>query len=277
MDGLLATVEGFWDPGHYAFWLVACSLLVAALERLFPWRRGQRLLRPELGQDLFFLLFNGHFFGLALAQLATWVLAQMYRPLDAWGLPHPEQLALLAGAPFWLRLVVLFLLKDLLEWCVHNLLHRVSWLWTFHQLHHSIETMDFIGNLRFHWMEIVVYRSLTWLPLTLLGVGWDVGLPIAVCATLIGHLNHSNMRLSYGPLRYLLNSPRMHLWHHDEHLHLPAGQNFGIVFSVWDWMFGTAVWPADKESPRRLGFEGLARFPRDLGRRLLWPLLKPGP
>ena len=107
------------------------------------------------------------------------------------------------------------------------------------------------------------------------GVGWDAGLPIAVVSTLVGHLNHANLRLSYGPLRYLINSPRMHLWHHDVVLHQRSGQNFGIVLSLWDWLFGTAVWPADREQPERLGFHGQRRFPRDLPRRLLWPLLKP--
>jgi len=55
----------------------------------------------------------------------------------------------------------------------HNLLHRVPWLWTFHKVHHSITTMDWIGNWRFHWMEIVVYKTLQWLPLAWLKMRRD--------------------------------------------------------------------------------------------------------
>jgi hypothetical protein len=48
--------------------------------------------------------------------------------------------------------------------------------WTFHKVHHSITTMDWIGNWRFHWIEIVVYKSLQWLPLA-----WLNASPEAIC------------------------------------------------------------------------------------------------
>jgi sterol desaturase/sphingolipid hydroxylase (fatty acid hydroxylase superfamily) len=176
------------------------------------------------------------------------------------------------------QFVAFFLLKDFLEWGVHNLLHRVPWLWEFHKVHHSIEELDWIGNFRFHWMEIAVYKGLTYFPLVILGADGRVILAIAVVGTLIGHLNHSNLNLSWGPLRYLLNSPRMHVWHHDrdwpaDH---PQGVNFAICLSVWDWLFGTAYWPTLEQSPeqqpRRRGFQGDERFPRSLAGRFFYPL-----
>ena len=57
-----------------------------------------------------------------------------------------------------MQFIAFFLLKDFLEWCIHNLLHRVPWLWEFHKLHHTIEELDWIGNFRFHWMEVVIYE-----------------------------------------------------------------------------------------------------------------------
>lgn len=30
-------------------------------------------------------------------------------------------------------------------------------------------------------------------------------------STLVGHLNHSNVPISWGPLRYVINSPKMHV------------------------------------------------------------------
>jgi len=89
---------------------------------------------------------------------------------------------------------------------------------------------------------------------------------------LIGHLNHANVPISWGPFRYVLNSPKMHIWHHDVVLHGHGGQNFAIVFSIWDWLFGTAYWPEDKEHPERLGFVGMDRYPRNLIARLIYPL-----
>ena len=156
----------------------------------------------------------------------------------------------------------------------------MPWLWEFHKVHHSIEELDWIGNFRFHWMEVVVYQGLTYFPLVVLGVDARVILVIAVVSTLIGHLNHSNLNISWGPLRYLLNSPRMHVWHHDHDW--PAdrryGVNFAICLSIWDWLFGRAYWPKPDESPTqqpaRLGFDGMERFPRSLLGRFFYPLTK---
>lgn len=262
-----------WDPRSYPFWLLVVSAAVFALERLRPWRKRQRVLRPQIGQDLFWLVFNGHFAGVLLALLGGRLVSWL-----APGLHRAETIGLVASAPLWLQFVVFFLLADLFEWGIHNLLHRVPWLWELHKVHHSIEQLDWIGNFRFHWMEIVVYRGLTYLPLAVLGADARVILAIAVVATLIGHLNHSNLYLSWGPLRYVLNSPRMHVWHHDREW--PAdrshGVNFGISLSLWDWLFGTAWWPAVEERPEqqpsRLGFEDLERFPRRLFDRLVYPL-----
>jgi sterol desaturase/sphingolipid hydroxylase (fatty acid hydroxylase superfamily) len=119
---------------------------------------------------------------------------------------------------------------------------------------------------------LLLYRSVKYIPLALLGARWEALLVVAVIATLIGHLNHANLNISWGPLRYVLNSPKMHVWHHDVEQHGPGGQNFGQVLSVWDWVFGTAYWPEDREAPQKLGFEGMESYPRSVPGRLLYPL-----
>ena len=57
----------------YVHWLVGISILFVLLERLFPWRKGQALLRPGLVRDLGFLAVNGHFFSLLTAGLNGWL------------------------------------------------------------------------------------------------------------------------------------------------------------------------------------------------------------
>ncbi|HEU4365099.1 MAG TPA: sterol desaturase family protein [Candidatus Krumholzibacteria bacterium] len=262
-----------WDTRGYFFWLLVVSVLCLILERIRPWRRQQKLVRRQFAQDLFWLFFNGHYTGVLVASMAAF--------LFAWAVPAIDRaraLNLIAGQPLLIQFMVFFVIKDLLEWIVHNLLHRVPWLWEFHKVHHSIEELDWIGNFRFHWMEVVVYQGLTYLPLIVLGVDGRVILVIAVVSTLIGHLNHSNVNISWGPLRYVLNSPRMHVWHHDREW--PAdrrfGVNFAVCFSAWDWLFGTAYWPSPEESPeqqpRRLGFQGDDRYPQSLLGRFFFPL-----
>jgi sterol desaturase/sphingolipid hydroxylase (fatty acid hydroxylase superfamily) len=65
-------------------------------------------------------------------------------------------------------------------------------------------------------------------------------------------------------MKYLFNSPEMHIWHHA--YHLPAdrqtGVNFGLTLSIWDWLFKTAYIPHDgRDIP--LGFPGVEAFPKD--------------
>lgn len=253
--------------GSYAFWLLVLSAACFVLERCFPWRKAQRVLRKGFVQDLFWLAFNGHIFGVLLWQGGAW----LWPRIGVSGVfARLEAVQWLQAAPFAVQFLVLLVLKDFLEWLVHRTLHRVPWLWEIHKVHHSIEELDWIGNFRFHWLETVVYRSLTYVPLAVLGIDGRVVLAVAVFATLIGHLNHSNLPISWGPLRYVLNSPKMHVWHHDFIVRGGHGRNFGIVFSVWDWIFGTAEMPEGQ--PGRLGFDGLEVLPRGVAGRLLHPL-----
>jgi len=267
---MLATLV---DIRGYFFWMLVVSVACIMMETVAPWRREQPQLRRQLGQDIFWLIFNGHFAGLLVAAAARHLLVWISPAVEA-----AERLNLLADSALWLQVLVFFVIKDLLDWCVHNLLHRVPYLWTFHKLHHSIEVMDWIGNFRFHWMEIVVYKALTFFPLLVLGVDGRVVLWIAILTTLIGHLNHSNLNITWGPLRYLLNSPRMHIWHHMYELPTArsAGVNFAISLSLWDWSFATSYWPSSTESPeqqpRRLGFRGMETFPKSLFRRISYPI-----
>jgi sterol desaturase/sphingolipid hydroxylase (fatty acid hydroxylase superfamily) len=253
----------------YVTWLGGITIAFTVLERLFPWRRDQPFLRRELLGDLGWLVVNGHLFNVATAGLTAWTAlraGELLRPLGL--LPSTP---LLAGSSLAVQFVTLLVVSDLVQWCVHNLLHRVPWLWTFHKLHHSAEALDFVVNFRFHWMEILVYRAGLWLPLLWLGASGPAAFAVAVFGTVWGDFNHSNLNVSLGPLGRVFNNPRMHLWHHDISDEGGAAKNFGIVFSLWDFVFGTAFWPRDR-SPVRLGYPGMEEMPRRFPGQLVWPL-----
>ena len=253
----------------YLYWLLGISLAFVLSERLFPWRKQQRLLRAGWLRDTGFLALNGHFFSLLTAGVTGGVAIWATRTVQLLGIRLED--SPIATWPFLGQSLVFLVLADLLQWCIHNLLHRVPWLWTFHKVHHSITTMDWIGNWRFHWMEIVVYKSLQWLPLAWLNASPEAVFAVAVITTVWGDFNHANMNVSLGPLGYLLNSPRMHLWHHDESSEGGVAKNFGVVFSLWDFLFGTAYWPRER-NPERLGYPGMEEMPETLAGQTLWPL-----
>ena len=174
--------------------------------------------------------------------------------------------------PFLAQFAAFLVLADFLQWCIHNLLHRVPWLWTFHKVHHSITTMDWIGNWHFHWMEIVVYKSAPVASARLVGRFARSGFRGGCRDDRVGDFNHANVDAGLGPLGYVFNSPRMHLWHHDHSSEGGAAKNFGVVFSLWDYAFGTAFWPHERV-PEQLGYPGMEEMPATLHGQVLWPAI----
>ena len=255
----------------YPIALLVISLFVMALEYFFP-KREQKQLREDFWSDLIHLVFNGHFLGVVLFGLA----ANFVLPLvDEWlvSIDMIDRVYRNAAQPWplWLQVVVALVVIDFVQWSVHNLLHRVPFLWEFHKTHHSVKDgeMDWIVAFRFQWTEVVVYKSILYLPLAYFGFHPTAVLIHAIFGTLIGHLNHANIDWDWGPLKYVLNSPNMHIWHHDYEGDLDTTVNYGIIFSTWDWIFGTAKMPS--KDPEHIGFPGVEEFPRDFFTQALWP------
>ncbi|MBP9219809.1 MAG: sterol desaturase family protein, partial [Chitinophagales bacterium] len=177
--------------------------------------------------------------------------------------------------PFWLKILFAFILKDFIQWNIHRLLHRSNWLWQFHKVHHSVKQMGFAAHLRFHWMENVVYRTIQYIPLAMLGFGINDYLLANMISLVIGHFNHANINLRMGPLKYLLNNPQMHIWHHAKDLptQFRYGINFGISLSIWDYIFKTNYIPHSGRDIE-LGFPDDEQFPKDFLHQELYPAVK---
>lgn len=140
----------------YPIALLMISLLVAGWVSLSPRRPEQSFTqyygRPAFRSDLIFLIFNGHFLGGLLATVASaWVLPPLDHLLSTLGLRESLYRKLAQSWPLWLQIPVLLVVLDLLQWCVHNLLHRIPWLWELHKVHHSVKEgeMDWIVSFRF--------------------------------------------------------------------------------------------------------------------------------
>lgn len=237
--------------------LLGVSILIWSLELIRPWRTHQSSFRKDFFLDMFYMFFN--FF------LAPWLFLNLIymisysyvgRHLDA--LPSLS----ISSWPGWIQILLLFLIQDFSHYWIHRLLHRVPFLWKYHQVHHSVEEMGFAAHLRYHWMENVVYKSIGSIPFFAIGFSPLDLFWVHLITLTIGHLNHANIGLTYGPLKWILNHPVMHLWHHAKTI--PEGHrygvNYGISLSVWDLIFKTGVWshpPADLP----LGFIGRENFP----------------
>lgn len=90
----------------------------------------------------------------------------------------------------------------------------------------------------------------------------------------IGHLNHANIKLTYGLLKYILNNPVMHLHHHTYALNKCKSEvNYGISLSIWDYLFRTNYIP-NEDGEIKLGFEVDENFPQDFVGQNLYGLSK---
>lgn len=253
---------------NYFWGLIVISLLVWGLELLFPWRKEQSIFRKDFWLDAFYMFFNFFIFAI--------IISGFYKLLEVLFLDFGITSKSLAffnptSWPQWAQLIVFFILLDFVQWFTHICLHRFPALWQFHKIHHSVKEMGFAAHLRYHWMENILYKPLKTLGVMLLG-GFEPEQAYIVhfAAIAIGHLNHANIKLTWGPLKYLLNNPVMHLYHHS--YTLPEGKygvNFGISLSLWDYLFRTNYIP-EQSGTIPLGFPGDKKVPKGFWKQLVY-------
>jgi len=260
---------------NYFWGLIIISLLVWMLEILFPWRKEQSIFRRDFWLDGFYMFFNFFLFAIAISGFYK-LLGLLFSDLGI----RQSSLALIdmSQFPSWLQLLIFFLILDFVQWFTHILLHKYPFLWKFHQIHHSVKEMGFAAHLRYHWMENVFYKPLKTFGVMILG-GFEPEQAYIVhfLAIAIGHFNHANIKITWGPLKYILNNPVMHLYHHAHDL--PDGKygvNFGISLSLWDYIFKTNYIPEDSGTIE-LGFEGDEKIPNSFWKQITYGLKKSKP
>ena len=263
-----------WD--NYFYGLILISLLVWILEIAFPWRKEQSIFRKDFWLDTFYMFFNFFLLNLivlialsnTVAEFFNDILASFNLSISSFQLFDVDKL------PKVLGLFIFFIVADFVQWNTHRLLHRIPFLWNFHKVHHSVKEMGFAAHLRYHWMEPVVYKTILYIPLAIIG-GFDAQ-DVAIIHFFnitIGHLNHANLGWDYSKLKYIFNNPKMHIWHHAKKLpnHVRYGVNYGITLSLWDYLFKTNYIPHDGKDIE-LGFKGDEKFPKDFISQELYPI-----
>ena len=282
IDAFLGTVKCTWRSiifdvpwqRNYFWGLIVISIAVFALEIMFPWRKEQKIFRKDFWLDGFYMFFNFFIFTVfisgfykCISKFSTDVLALKMTSLSIIDLSDFQPVV---------QLLLFFVVLDFVQWFTHTLLHRYDFLWKFHKVHHSVKEMGFAAHLRYHWMENILYKPLKVLALMLLG-GFqpEQAYVVHFLAIAIGHLNHANLKLDYGPLKYILNNPIMHLYHHAYSLpeSFKNGANFAISLSLWDFIFKTNYVPKPDKN-LRLGYNDDAKMPKSFWGQLSYGFRK---
>jgi len=262
-----------WD--NYFYWLIGISILFFLIEVLRPWYRREGVVWKDFGLDSFYMFFNFFLFSLIGYNAVSNVVVEAFNDfLGFFGITNFVAIEIKTWA-VWCQLLLMFVLRDFIQWNVHRLLHRVPILWEFHKVHHSAKELGFATHLRFHWMETIAYRTIEYIPLAMIGFSIQQFFLVHIIALAIGHFNHSNIYVPIGPLKYIFNNPQFHKWHHVKNL--PERKKFGINFalslSTWDYLFGTAEEPYSGRD-LEIGYPGDDEMPGNFPGQVLFPLTK---
>jgi sterol desaturase/sphingolipid hydroxylase (fatty acid hydroxylase superfamily) len=230
--------------------LLGSTLIFVAIEKLFPLYKNQSVFRREWQTDLKHFAVNHFLVGLILLSVNF-----LIHHAFGW-LVNADFQQVVKGIWFVPQLLLCILVADLSQYWTHRAYHEIPFLWKFHAVHHSAKTMDWLAGSRQHVFEIIATRVLVLAPLFVLGFSEAVINAYILIVGFQAVLNHANVHLPWGPLKYLIVTPDFHHWHHssdDEAI----DRNYAAHYAFLDYAFGTAVKvPAHKPLPAGYGVVG---------------------
>lgn len=186
----------------------------------------------------------------------------------------PDWQNALDGVSMWLVLPVYLLVDDFLQYWYHRFAHEYPFLWKLHRPHHQAEEMGFFVSYRNAGLYYLMMPNIWWIGIcAFLGGGLAVSIGL-VLKQLIIIGSHSRVHYDLILYRYKWLHPVATVWerifitpafHHAHHgkskadgVSDPNG-NFGNMFSIWDQLFGSALYT--REFPSVYGLENDPKEP----------------
>lgn len=194
-----------------------------------------------------------------------WMVVHTWREWLGWGEPVT---ALSPFATSILYTVIMLVIGDFSRFIWHYAMHKLPILWKFHQVHHAAEVMTPLTLYRVHPVEYFLNRLRGLLVFGLVAGTFYFWFQTSIAALTIfqihiglfvfnimgANLRHSHVPISFGKrMEHLLISPAQHQIHHSQAVQ-HYDKNFGSVFAIWDWLFGS-LWISNKKEKIRFGIE----------------------
>jgi sterol desaturase/sphingolipid hydroxylase (fatty acid hydroxylase superfamily) len=231
-------------PAMTTFAILAVVIL---LELAFPYAKSvsqKPVVIRDLTSTLVILLFTGTVMGIVFSPFLVFFFETVFGRRLFFG--SSGQIG-----PFWLQLILAGLFLSLMQYCIHRLQHRVSFLWKLHSYHHGITDLKASNTFVSHPVDWSLRNVLPPLILSLVGFNpmailFGVGL-----LNVIGVFSHCGAGLHAGWLNYIFITPEIHRWHHSAEV--PNGRkfsvNYGLGIILWDRIFGTYYLPIEDGKP----------------------------
>jgi sterol desaturase/sphingolipid hydroxylase (fatty acid hydroxylase superfamily) len=241
--------------------IVVLAIIFIPVERLFALHPRQ-VLRRGWRTDVAHYLINGAALQVGLV-VAVAVVGTVLRAV----VPATFRTAI-AASPGWVQIVAALAIATVGGYAGHRAAHEVPVLWRFHRVHHSIREMDWLAANHLHPLDQIFIRSTAVLPLYALGFGRLSLGALVTLLTLQAIFIHANVRLTFGPLRWVIATPQFHHWHHAREPRA-YNSNYAGEFPAVDALFGTLYLPAHGW-PAHYGID--ENEPTGYLRQLVWPL-----
>lgn len=151
--------------------------------------------------------------------------------------------------------ITIVVVNDFASFIVHYLMHKISFLWEFHKIHHSATELNPFTQYRLHPVELIInnLRGL-FIKGLITGIFLYLSNGKVSLITFLGvnilnfiflffgaNLRHSHVKFKYfNFLEYIFISPYQHQIHHSNNSkHYDT--NMGSRLAIWDYLFGTLI------------------------------------
>jgi sterol desaturase/sphingolipid hydroxylase (fatty acid hydroxylase superfamily) len=244
LSGAMVAFGAMLAADHSPSWaayapIMVVAFAIVALEQWFPERREWRPDWSDVKADAAFMgvvqvALPRALVAFGVVELSGWMYENA--PSSLW--PHHWPLAA--------QVVAMVIAVDFMRYWLHRACHRFIPLWRLHEVHHSPDILYTLNVGRFHPFEKTLHFCFDTVPFVLVGVSPEVIAGYFLLYSVNGFFQHSNLRLRYGWLNYVVGSAETHRWHHARDPKT-ASCNFGNTTIIWDLLFGT--WYLPKKAP----------------------------
>jgi sterol desaturase/sphingolipid hydroxylase (fatty acid hydroxylase superfamily) len=170
-------------------------------------------------------------------------------------------------------LIIDIVLLDLFAYFWHRMNHESDVLWRFHSVHHRDEFLDVTTGLRFHFGEAIFGSAFRAVVICAIACPLEHVLVFDALMMVMNWFSHSNLRLPawYEKILSLVFVMPSYHWTHHRTMKPEIDQNYGVLFTFWDFLFRTRA-----ERARRIGMAVGIRHEPDmpLGGLLVQPFRK---
>jgi len=246
------TLKYDWDLKTVFAWMAGFRIgILLLVEYLFPLKKEWKMTKKSFIRDLKWIA----------SGVITSGIIKLAIPLLAIDLSASND-GILANTSIFTGALITLLVYEFFQYWQHRISHngigKWKWLWKVHSAHHLPEQVYLLMHPVAHPINAIIVQVIMMGTLLLLGARAE---SIFICTALMGLqglISHFNVEIKAGFLNYIFIGTELHRFHHSANV--SEAQNFGVVISFWDIVFGTFYYRPNR-IPERLGVENKELYP----------------